>query len=264
MKINKFCFNFQQDKPVCNEISKDYMLISAASPIVFTICGRDVSCPTDTIIIYDQNSYRTYCSADRNPLILDTVGFGMTSADRQFFSELNIPLNKPVQLGENIVIHNLVKSMHTQQIYYNNADSDFNDHALRMILLNISEQLRSPQETEIPDVPRYRELLKLRRSICASPTSRWSIDEICSEMNISRTYFHRIYFSAFGITCMQDIIENRLSFAAEMLISTDTSVSKIAEICGYDSDSYFMRQFKKHTGLTPLEYRRRFSCNCGK
>ncbi|MCD7891893.1 MAG: hypothetical protein LUG26_09245 [Ruminococcus sp.] len=85
-------------------------------------------------------------------MILDTVGFGMTSADSQFFSELNIPLNKPVQLGENIVIHNLVKSMHTQQIYYNNADSDFNDYALRMILLNISEQLRSPQKTEIPYV----------------------------------------------------------------------------------------------------------------
>ncbi|MBQ1519507.1 MAG: helix-turn-helix transcriptional regulator, partial [Ruminococcus sp.] len=29
------------------------------------------------------------------------------------------------------------------------------------------------------------------------------------------------------------------------------------ETCGYDSDAYFMRQFKQHKGFTPSEYRRR-------
>lgn len=76
-------------------------------------------------------------------------------------------------------------------------------------------------------------------------------------MNISRTYFHRIYSKAFGVTFMQDVINSRLAAAADMLTGTNRSVSYIAEKCGYDSDSYFMRQFRKHYGCTPTEYRRR-------
>ena len=42
-----------------------------------------------------------------------------------------------------------------------------------------------------------------------------------------------------------------------MLRNTENSVAQIAELCGYDSESYFMRQFKLHKGCTPTEYRRR-------
>ncbi|HOR22293.1 MAG TPA: AraC family transcriptional regulator, partial [Ruminococcus sp.] len=70
-------------------------------------------------------------------------------------------------------------------------------------------------------------------------------------------YFHRIYRQAFGVTLRQDVIESRLIAAAELLETTDLSVSAIAERCGYFSDSYFMRQFRLHKGCTPTEYRRR-------
>jgi AraC-like DNA-binding protein len=80
---------------------------------------------------------------------------------------------------------------------------------------------------------------------------------MCEDMQISRTYFHRLYFEAFGVTFRQDIIESRLIHASELLKNTDLSVTAISETCGYDSESYFMRQFKQHKGCTPSEYRRR-------
>jgi AraC-like DNA-binding protein len=80
---------------------------------------------------------------------------------------------------------------------------------------------------------------------------------MCDEMRISRTYFHRLWFAAFGVTCRQDVIESRLLRAAELLKNTDKSVYEIAVDCGYDSESYFMRQFKKHKNCTPSEFRRR-------
>lgn len=39
------------------------------------------------------------------------------------------------------------------------------------------------------------------------------------------------------------------------LKESDMSVRNIADYCGYENEIYFMRQFKKHIGVTPSEYR---------
>ena len=128
---------------------------------------------------------------------------------------------------------------------------------MRIIFLTLCDILYENKEKDIPNIPRYEQLKALREAIYSDPVRKWSVEEICSEMNVSRAYFHRIYQNAFGITCGQDIISGRLSYAADLLENTEMSVSLIAEKCGYDSDSYFMRQFRKHKGCTPTEYRRR-------
>ena len=46
-------------------------------------------------------------------------------------------------------------------------------------------------------------------------------------------------------------------YAAELLRNTNDSITDIAIACGYENDTYFMRQFKQSKGCTPTEYRRR-------
>ena len=50
-----------------------------------------------------------------------------------------------------------------------------------------------------------------------------------------------------------------MSHAKLLLSSTKIPVSAISEQCGYNNDVHFMRQFKNYTGLTPTEYRKRYS-----
>lgn len=85
----------------------------------------------------------------------------------------------------------------------------------------------------------------------------WSVGMVCRQLSVSKTYFHRIYVNAFGTTFTQDVIESRLLYASQLLADTDLSVSAVAEKCGYESDAYFMRQFRQHRGCTPTEYRKR-------
>ena len=41
------------------------------------------------------------------------------------------------------------------------------------------------------------------------------------------------------------------------LLSAETSVTAVAQSCGFDNLSYFNRLFKQKYGCTPGEYRRR-------
>lgn len=101
----------------------------------------------------------------------------------------------------------------------------------------------------------YRGLAALRREIYQFPEKEWNLPYCCRKMNISRSYFQKIYHSAFGVSCVQDIQQSKLNFAKKLLIQTNDTLQSIAEKCGYDY-AHFMRVFKKETGVTPTEYRR--------
>ena len=51
------------------------------------------------------------------------------------------------------------------------------------------------------------------------------------------------------------VIEKRLSLAKNLLRKTDMSIVEIAERSGFSYSSYFVRLFKKKTGITPQQYR---------
>lgn len=259
MKINSLNVNCRQNDPVNGVCMNDYSFLFLRTPSVFRIDSDEHHFPEKTVIIYESGTPQFYRSASKRPLVCDRINFKMNFSEQQFFTGLGIPVDKPLHLSESIVIQNILKCIYTESVHQGKHKNEFADYALRLILIDISEQLSRGSSSVQLTIPHYKELEKLRSKIYSAPMNRWNIDEICSSLNISRTYFHRIYFSAFGVTCMQDVINSRLTCAGKMLLNTDCSVSSIAEQCGYDSDSYFMRQFKKHIGYTPSEYRRRFS-----
>lgn len=58
-------------------------------------------------------------------------------------------------------------------------------------------------------------------------------------------------------TLTETVIRIRLDYASQQLIMTNASIKSICSDCGFGSISYFYRLFKKHTGLTPVEYRKK-------
>lgn len=58
-------------------------------------------------------------------------------------------------------------------------------------------------------------------------------------------------------TLTETVVKARLQYASRQLIMTNASIKSICFDCGFESVSYFHRLFKKHTGLTPLAYRKK-------
>jgi len=101
----------------------------------------------------------------------------------------------------------------------------------------------------------YDDLCELRREIYQNPEQSWSTSVCSQKLNISNSYFHRIYLNAFGVSCAYDIRQSKLEHVKYLLLNTADTLQEIARKCGYDY-SHFMRTFKREFGMTPTEYRR--------
>ena len=60
-------------------------------------------------------------------------------------------------------------------------------------------------------------------------------------------------------TPAQYIVSLRIHNAMNLFETTRYNVSQIAAAVGYDNPLYFSRLFKKHTGMTPTEYKQRIN-----
>lgn len=87
--------------------------------------------------------------------------------------------------------------------------------------------------------------------------SHISLDDIVSGMFLSKNYFRQIFKKTTGISISSYIQELRISEACRLLEATDFTSAKIAEKSGFNDMKFFYSTFKKATGMTPSDYRRK-------
>lgn len=98
----------------------------------------------------------------------------------------------------------------------------------------------------------------VRRKVFENPAKNWTLQEMTEMCGYSTSRFSELYYKRYGCSPINDVINQRIMLAKDLLISNQMSVSQIAESCGFSTVNYFSRCFKKGTGHTPREYIRLF------
>lgn len=85
-----------------------------------------------------------------------------------------------------------------------------------------------------------------------------TLEEIASLSNLSITSFCRYFKLMTKKTYYDFLIEIRVSHACRLLIESKLPTEMICFDCGFNNVSNFYRHFKKVTGMTPLDYKRKY------
>ncbi|MDN4984098.1 AraC family transcriptional regulator [Bradyrhizobium sp. WYCCWR 13022] len=101
------------------------------------------------------------------------------------------------------------------------------------VLLRAIERLRSDSETDV------------------------SLDALASDAGLSRFHFCRAFKESTGLSPLAWLRQHRLELAMNMLRDTDASVVSVAMELGYASQTAFAAAFRRLTGETPSDWRRR-------
>lgn len=81
-----------------------------------------------------------------------------------------------------------------------------------------------------------------------------SLKKISEEFHLNSSYVSQLIKSETGLTYTQYVTELRIGKARELLKTTDMSLSEISEAVGFNDYFYFIKKFKKETGVTPGKY----------
>ena len=84
-----------------------------------------------------------------------------------------------------------------------------------------------------------------------------SLEKICDKVNYSRSFICNIFKKQTGETLLSCYNRLKIERAKQLLEKTQLSAVQISTELGFSEPKYFCAVFKKHTGLTPISYRRK-------
>ncbi len=125
---------------------------------------------------------------------------------------------------------------------------------LRKAIVSVRNRV---EETPVPsnlDTDNFIKKIRtyIRDNLSSPDLNRSTIAE---HMHMNPDYLSSVFHSKFDQTLSSYINLMRIDKAKELLTHTNLSLQEISERSGFSSSSYFHKQFKKTTGMTPQEYR---------
>lgn len=224
-----------------------YLLLLVTTPARFLVDGVLNEYPANTAILYAPGQ-KIYYEACAEKYVNDWMRF---SSDESFVSNFTLT-GRPFSVADTEYCHNLFKLI-AWESSFSGVDSE-------VIITNLLQTLFLKLQREASKNytnSRSTELILLRKKIFNNPQLDWNVDKIAEQLHISTGHLQLIYKKNFGVTCMDDIIAGRIQMAKERLLYSSNTILEISEKCGYHNVEHFCRQFKKHTGCSPSDFRKK-------
>ena len=132
----------------------------------------------------------------------------------------------------------LAQYLSSAMVADNNAPRQYEDYAA---------ELHSAQRSDIA--------YKVKEYLSRNLDKKLSLDEIASEVYLSRAYVSTLFKQQTGEGIFECLSRLRLERSKHLLAEGDLPLSQVALVCGYEDQSYFTKVFKKSTGFSPRQYR---------
>lgn len=84
----------------------------------------------------------------------------------------------------------------------------------------------------------------------------YSLEQLSQQLSYSASHLIRMFRKAYGVSPGQYVLQLRVRAALRLLTESDLPIYRVSEEVGFRSPAYFIKQFKRCTGVTPSEYRR--------
>ena len=88
-------------------------------------------------------------------------------------------------------------------------------------------------------------------------TADLSLKAIAEKLNVNASYLSSLFHREYGCTLTDFVNTQRVEHGIALLQLTSKSVQEVATDCGIHDANYFIKLFKKQTGITPNRFRER-------
>lgn len=122
-------------------------------------------------------------------------------------------------------------------------------------LLTFLGRCRDPEQPDQTLDPDDAVIQEAAQYIYLHHSEPLTLEAVAKATHMSPAWFSRKFHRAVGLGFKEYLTHVRLESAAELLLTTNLSVTEIALTCGFSNGNYFGDVFKKVRGLSPREFR---------
>ena len=148
------------------------------------------------------------------------------------------------------IYNQMIRELQLQRVNHEDMISLYMHHIFITINRYIKERRETKNDT-INDIERAAHYFK------DNYNKQISIEQYAEEHLMSVNWFLHSFKSIMKMSPMQYIISLRIAMAKGYLENSAKNIAEISNEIGYENALYFSRLFKKYTGMTPTEYRKR-------
>ena len=125
-------------------------------------------------------------------------------------------------------------------------------------ILNLLGQISSASRQKNFDSKRTEDLINSAKSFMWERVeATLDLKIFCQQQNISYSHFRKTFKEYTGIAPHQFFLDLKIMRARELILSSQLSITEITYQLGFESIHYFSRLFKKKTGVSPRDLRKK-------
>lgn len=188
----------------------------------------------------------------------DWIFFNMTDDEYKNLTDMGITADKPIYLGAARDLSSTIHRITFEHYSVEPLHSEIEHKYFEVLFLKLARAFRMDYSGDLDTAnEKNAAMVDLRASIYSDPAAFDSVKSIAENMHMSCSGLQHLYKRLFGVNISSDIINSRLTRAKDLLSSTNLTVDRVAEHCGYSCTYSFLRQFKEKCGCTPTQFRRK-------
>lgn len=148
-----------------------------------------------------------------------------------------------------------------------NSQSDMNFIIISLMYHLISIMVRQlPTTKDVKDIDvnlKSKEILETLNKVFTYVESNYqyhiSLQDVAEKAGFSPYYFSRFFKKNVGQTFIEFLNNYRIDKSKWEIINTDSSISEVLAKSGFSSNKTFYRNFRSQVGMSPNQYRKKYS-----
>ena len=206
----------------------------------------------NNLVIINPNVTHTEVSLNAQPLeyiVLGIEGIEL-AANNNSNGQFNI-LDHIESVEISGCLRNILREMEQKNPGYEDVCQAYME--ILIIRLMRSTALAVPSESQT--VSTNRQCAAVRRYIDLHFKEPLTLEQLAEEGHMNKFYLSHAFKKEYGLSPINYMITRRIDESKYLLAETDLSMSQIAQLLGFSSQSYFSQVFHRTQDISPKEYR---------
>ena len=150
-----------------------------------------------------------------------------------------------------LFLNRFIKEINKEAAYYQYSC----EYYLNLLCINL-QRIQGIEYKSITKEKATKDCEVIREYIDQHFTENITLDVLAEVSHMNKYYLVHSFTNNYGCSPINYLNEKKIDESKIMLEKTNYSIAEIAKRIGFSSQSYFSQSFKKHTYMTPNEYRR--------